>query len=40
MPLPLGDETSDKNNITLIGGGVKLKKGVKLKAGEIVEGEE
>ena len=36
----LGDETSNKNSITLVGGGVTLKKGTALKAGQIVEREE
>lgn len=36
----LGDENSNKNKITLVGGGVTLKDGTKLKAGEIVERED
>lgn len=36
----LGDETSGKDSITLVGGGVTLKKGTALKAGQIVERED
>ena len=36
----LGDENSNKNKIALVGGGVTLKDGTKLKAGEIVERED
>lgn len=36
----LGDENSNKNKITLVGGGVTLKDGTLLKAGEIVERED
>ena len=36
----LGDENSNKNKLALVGGGVTLKDGTKLKAGEIVERED
>ena len=36
----LGDESANKNKITLVGGGVVLKEGTVLKSGEIVERED